>query len=111
MATNNNIAQEVEMNEILVTPVLASNTALVLNYSLYDIESVNTTQMRILASAAETTERQDTTNVFYVQKISDEAELLTAVPEGKVRLTKTAETEAEAVDLFTVALLPAEVTE
>jgi len=109
-STNSNIVPEVEMNQILLRPVEYSRTSFVLNYDLYDIDSVNTREAMILASPAEATERQDATNVFYVQKISDDAILQTAVPGGSIKLTKTDETNnlTEPVAIFTVSMKYAE---
>lgn len=110
MATNTNIAQEVEMDQILVTPVDPTIISMHLEYDLYDIQSVKTTQAMILATPAVQTESADFTNTFYVQKTSDDALLQTAVSAGVFKLTKTVQSEdsEESEELLYVTLKRAE---
>ena len=71
---------ELNLNEILVEPVVAADTTIAVESPLYNIESTNTLEARIQSVST------DNGNEHTVQKFSNESLIATKIPEGKVAL-------------------------
>lgn len=69
---------ELQVNETIILPVQEADTSILVDSPLYNLESFNTTEARILSATAENG------NEHTVQKLSNESLVATKVPEGQL---------------------------
>ena len=81
--------QDLMLNEILVRPIVAANTTLLLDAMLFSVDSNNTTEARIQSTST------DNGNEHTVTKFSNESLIATKVSSGTLALLAPSPTNEE----------------